>query len=40
MRDEDHVTRIIVEDLSKKLSAFGAVILKGPKSCSKTDTAK
>jgi uncharacterized protein len=35
-----YITRIIEEDLSEKLSASGAVLIKGPKSCGKTETAK
>jgi uncharacterized protein len=35
-----YVNRIIEEDLSEKLSASGAVLIKGPKSCGKTETAK
>jgi predicted AAA+ superfamily ATPase len=35
-----YINRIIEEDLSDKLSASGAVLLKGPKSCGKTETAK
>ncbi len=35
-----YLNRIIEEDLSEKLSASGAVLIKGPKSCGKTETAK
>ena len=35
-----YIKRIIEEDLLEKLSASGAVLLKGPKSCGKTATAK
>jgi len=35
-----YIQRIIEEDLSEKLSASGAVLIKGPKSCGKTATAK
>jgi predicted AAA+ superfamily ATPase len=35
-----YIPRIIEEDLSGKLSASGAVLIKGPKSCGKTETAK
>jgi len=35
-----YITRIVEEDLSEKLSASGAVLIKGPKSCGKTETAK
>jgi len=35
-----YVKRIIEEDLVEKLSASGAVLIKGPKSCGKTETAK
>jgi len=35
-----YITRIIEVDLSEKLSASGAVLIKGPKSCGKTETAK
>jgi predicted AAA+ superfamily ATPase len=35
-----YIKRIIEEDLSEKLSASGAVLIKGPKSCGKTETAK
>ncbi|MDD3861070.1 MAG: DUF4143 domain-containing protein [Bacteroidales bacterium] len=34
-----YIKRIIEEDLSDKLSASGAVLIKGPKSCGKTATA-
>ena len=34
-----YIKRIIEEDLSEKLSASGAVLIKGPKSCGKTATA-
>lgn len=34
-----YIKRIIDEDLSEKLSASGAVLIKGPKSCGKTATA-
>ena len=35
-----YLKRIIVEDVKDKLSASGAVLIKGPKSCGKTETAK
>ena len=35
-----YIKRIIEEDLLDKLSASGAVLVKGPKSCGKTATAK
>lgn len=35
-----YIKRIIEEDLYEKLSASGAVLIKGPKSCGKTTTAK
>lgn len=35
-----YIKRIIEEDLMEKLSASGAVLIKGPKSCGKTATAK
>jgi len=35
-----YIKRIIEEDLKDKLSASGAVLIKGPKSCGKTETAK
>lgn len=35
-----YIKRIIEEDLKEKLSASGAVLIKGPKSCGKTATAK
>lgn len=35
-----YINRIIEEDLSEKLSASGAVLIKGPKSCGKTETSK
>ena len=35
-----YIHRIIEEDLSRKLSASGAVLVKGPKSCGKTETSK
>jgi len=35
-----YIKRIIEEDLSDMLSASGAVLIKGPKSCGKTATAK
>ena len=35
-----YIKRIIEEDLLDKLSASGAVLIKGPKSCGKTATAK
>lgn len=34
-----YINRIIEEDLLEKLSASGAVLIKGPKSCGKTATA-
>jgi len=36
----NYIKRIIEEDLLEKLSASGAVLIKGPKSCGKTETAK
>lgn len=36
----NYIKRIIEEDLYEKLSASGAVLIKGPKSCGKTTTAK
>lgn len=35
-----YINRIIEFDLSEKLAASGAVLIKGPKSCGKTETAK
>ncbi|EOZ97746.1 hypothetical protein A33Q_1719 [Indibacter alkaliphilus LW1] len=35
----DYIRRLIEDDLMKKMSASGAVLLKGPKSCGKTETA-
>jgi len=35
-----YIKRIIEEDLLEKLAASGAVLIKGPKSCGKTETAK
>lgn len=35
-----YIKRIIEEDLLEKLSASGAVLIRGPKSCGKTETAK
>ena len=35
-----YIKRLIEEDLVEKLSASGAVLIKGPKSCGKTETAK
>jgi predicted AAA+ superfamily ATPase len=35
-----YIKRIAEEDLVEKLSASGAVLIKGPKSCGKTETAK
>jgi uncharacterized protein len=35
-----YIHRIVEEDLSRKLSASGAVLVKGPKSCGKTETSK
>jgi predicted AAA+ superfamily ATPase len=35
-----YIKRIVEEDIQKKLSASGAVLIKGPKSCGKTATAK
>lgn len=35
-----YINRIIEEDLLEKLAASGAVLIKGPKSCGKTETAK
>ncbi|MDR0560615.1 MAG: DUF4143 domain-containing protein [Prevotellaceae bacterium] len=35
-----YIIRIIEEEISNKLSASGAMLIKGPKSCGKTETAK
>ena len=35
-----YIKRIIEDDLLEKLAASGAVLIKGPKSCGKTETAK
>lgn len=35
-----YLERIVDKDLTEKLSASGAVLIKGPKSCGKTETAK
>ena len=35
-----YVTRLIEGDLIEKMAASGAVLIKGPKSCGKTATAK
>lgn len=35
-----YINRIIEQDLLEKLSVSGAVLIKGPKSCGKTETAK
>ena len=35
-----YIKRIVEADLSEKLSASGAVLVKGPKSCGKTETSK
>ncbi len=35
-----YINRIIEDDLKGKLSASGAVLIRGPKSCGKTETAK
>jgi predicted AAA+ superfamily ATPase len=35
-----YIKRLAEEDLNEKLSASGAVLIKGPKSCGKTETAK
>ncbi len=35
-----YIHRIVEADLSEKLSASGAVLVKGPKSCGKTETSK
>lgn len=35
-----YINRIIEADLSQKLAASGAVLIEGPKSCGKTETAK
>ena len=35
-----YIKRLAEEDLKEKLSASGAVLIKGPKSCGKTETAK
>lgn len=36
----NYIKRIIEDELLEKLSASGAVLIKGPKSCGKTATAK
>ena len=36
----NYINRIIEVDLLENLSASGAVLIKGPKSCGKTETAK
>jgi uncharacterized protein len=36
----DYVKRIVEDELSEKLASAGAVLIKGPKSCGKTETAK
>ena len=35
-----YIKRIVEEELAEKLSASGAVLVKGPKSCGKTETSK
>ena len=35
-----YISRLIEDDLLEKLAASGAVLIKGPKSCGKTETAK
>ena len=35
-----YVTRLIEGDLIEKMAASGALLIKGPKSCGKTATAK
>ena len=35
-----YIRRIIEDDLLEKMAASGAVLIKGPKSCGKTETAK
>ncbi len=35
-----YIRRIIEDDLLEKMAALGAVLIKGPKSCGKTETAK
>jgi len=35
-----YIKRIADRDLSEKLTASGAVLVKGPKSCGKTETSK
>ena len=35
-----YIKRIVEEELADKLSASGAVLVKGPKSCGKTETSK
>ncbi len=35
-----YIKRLIEDDLQDKLSASGALLIKGPKSCGKTETAK
>ena len=35
-----YISRIVEDDLIDKLSTSGAVLIKGPKSCGKTATAK
>src|SRR5690554_6820213 len=36
----NYLERLIESDLKTKISASGAVLIKGPKSCGKTETAK
>ena len=36
----NYIKRLIEADLVEKLAASGAVLIKGPKSCGKTETAK
>ncbi len=35
-----YYTRIAEEEIKQKLQASGALLIKGPKSCGKTETAK
>lgn len=35
-----YISRLVEDDVKEKLAATGAVLLKGPKSCGKTETAK
>jgi predicted AAA+ superfamily ATPase len=40
MEDMDYRSRIIETEIRQKLNASGALLIKGPKSCGKTETAK